>query len=78
VIAGFKWAPLAAADIKTATNTEMAQPKVITIHPPLFPYVLFNTTLATTPLPNKIKMAVPMNSEIKGVIQLELVYNMAI
>jgi hypothetical protein len=77
-MAGFKWAPLAAPDIKTATKTAMAQPNVITIHPLLCPYVLFNTTLATTPLPNRIKMAVPMNSEIKGVIQLELVYNMAI
>ena len=68
LIAGFKCAPLAAAEVYTPTNTAMAQPNDITIQPPLLPKVLFNTTLATTPLPNKIKRQVPVSSEIKGVI----------
>ena len=53
VTAGFKCAPLAAAEAYTPTNTAIAQPKVITIHPLFCPLVLFNRTLATTPLPNK-------------------------
>jgi hypothetical protein len=38
--------------------------------PPLLPLVLGNTTLATTPLPMTITIAVPINSAKNGVIDL--------
>jgi hypothetical protein len=31
-------------------------------HPPACPFVSFNTTLATTPFPSKIRRKVPINS----------------
>jgi hypothetical protein len=44
----------------------MAQPAVITIQPALFPLVPFRTTFATTPLPRRIRIIVPKNSDIQG------------
>jgi hypothetical protein len=66
VTAGLRCAPLDEADANTPVNTAMAHPKVITIHPPLLPLVLFSNTLATTPSPKVINKAVPMISEMKG------------
>src|SRR5260221_11508974 len=52
----------------TAVYTAIAQPKVITIHPPLLPLVLLSTTFATTPSPNMMSIAVPINSPRKGLM----------
>ena len=71
-MAGFKWALLKWEETNTAMNTAMAQPKVITIHPPLLPFVLLRTTLATTPSPNRMSNAVPINSPKKGDIIIGL------
>ncbi len=68
VTAGFKCAPLEDALINTPVNTAIAQPIVITIQPLLNPFVLLSTTLATTPSPRIISIAVPISSPVKGVI----------
>ena len=52
----------------TPTYTASAQPVVTTIQPLLFPIVLFNSTLATTPPPSIISKVVPIISAINGVI----------
>jgi hypothetical protein len=66
VTAGFKCAPLAAAEANTPIKTAMAHPKLITIHPLLWPLVFANTTLATTPLPKAMIKAVPIISARNG------------
>src|SRR5687767_7733957 len=70
VTAGFKCAPLYGPAITTPVNTASAQPVVITIQPELNPLVPFNTTFATTPVPNKIKNIVPISSAANGVITI--------
>jgi hypothetical protein len=62
VTAGLRWAPLIGAAISTPVKTPMAHPKEITIHPLLFPLVFARHTLATTPLPKQMIIAVPKNS----------------
>jgi len=42
--------------------TASAQPVVMTIQPELFPFVRCSTTLATTPSPSTMRMAVPNSS----------------
>src|SRR3954468_13538812 len=42
--------------------TASAQPVVMTIQPELFPFVRCRTTLATTPSPSTMRMAVPNSS----------------
>ena len=46
----------------TAMVTPSAQPAVMTIHPELWPLVRCSTTLATTPSPSTIRIAVPNTS----------------
>jgi len=41
---------------------------VITIHPPLFPFVLVSNTLQTTPFPKRTRTMVPKNSAKNGFI----------
>src|SRR5258706_13791844 len=73
VTAGFKCPlPPRCVEAYTPTNTAIAQPNVITIHPLLFPFVLFSTTLATTPSPRIISKAVPTNSPRNGDINFNL------
>src|SRR5687768_15174124 len=62
VTAGLRCAPLNGAAQNAPTKTANAQPAVMTIQPELFPLVRGSTTFATTPLPNKMSIAVPMNS----------------
>src|SRR5438105_8182182 len=59
VTAGFRCAPLILLTQYTAIVTPSAQPAVITIQPELWPLVRCSTTLATTPSPNTIRIAVP-------------------
>ena len=62
VTAGLMCAPLNRWAQNTPTNTPSAQPAVMTIQPELLPLVRASTTLATTPLPKMMRIAVPMNS----------------
>src|SRR6266511_1841732 len=65
VTAGLMWAPLNRPTAYTATATARPQPKVMTIHPEFCDLVLFNTTPATTPSPNRISSPVPIASAVK-------------
>jgi hypothetical protein len=49
-------------------KTANAQAVVIAIKPPACPLVFGSKTLATTPDPNKMRMAVPINSATNGFI----------
>ena len=62
VTAGLMCAPLTRCEQSTPTYTPSAQPAVMTIQPELLPLVRESTTLATTPLPKIMRIAVPMNS----------------
>ena len=64
VIAGFRCAPLTRPTAYTATITATAHPKVMTIHPLPSPFDRASSTLATTPSPNKMSMAVPIASAV--------------
>src|ERR1700684_2931564 len=48
--------------VNTPAITANAHPLVITIHPAPSAFERFKTTFATTPLPSKMSMSVPMNS----------------
>src|SRR5688500_959667 len=63
VTAGFRCAllPTASATM-TAQITASPQAVVMTIHPPFSAYEPFNDTPATTPLPSKISVMVPISS----------------
>src|SRR5688572_15789676 len=64
VTAGFRWAsglPQARA-VKTPATTANAQPAVIASQPAFSPFDPFSRTPATTPLPSRIRIAVPRNS----------------
>src|SRR6266511_2703985 len=65
VTAGLMWAPLNRPTAYTATATARPHPKVMTIHPEFCDLVLFNTTPATTPSPNRISSPVPIASAVK-------------
>jgi hypothetical protein len=69
VTAGFKCAPLGCATT-TPQKTANAHAAVITIQPEFWPFVLFNTTFATTPLPSSTSVVVPRNSDINGDMRL--------
>ncbi len=62
VTAGFRCAPLNWPTASTATMTPMPQPKVMTIHPAFSALDWLNSTPATTPLPSRIRSAVPITS----------------
>src|SRR4030081_1706111 len=62
VTAGFRCAPLMLLTQYTAIVTPRAQPAVMTIQQELWPFVRWSTTLATTPSPSTIRMAVPNSS----------------
>ncbi|MPM78569.1 hypothetical protein SDC9_125580 [bioreactor metagenome] len=62
VTAGFRWAPDIGPAIITPVKTASPHPMVITIQPPLFPFVPLRTTLATTPFPRRISTIVPISS----------------
>src|SRR5580698_231438 len=66
VTAGFRCDLLAAAEQYTPTKTPIAQPKLMTIHPLLYPLDFCRTTLLTTPCPRIMTIPVPMNSPQKG------------
>ncbi len=66
VTAGLRCAPLMLFTQYTAIVTPNAQPAVITIQPELLPLVLLRTTLATTPSPSMIRIAVPKTSARSG------------
>src|SRR5579871_6357755 len=66
VTAGLRCAPLYLATQNTPTKTARPQPQAMTIQPEPWPLVFCNTTLATTPLPSKMRMAVPISSARKG------------
>src|SRR5436190_1137897 len=68
VIAGLRYAsrlPQATA-VKTPAITANAHPPVMTIHPAPSALVRFSKTFATTPLPSRIRIIVPMNSPNSG------------
>src|SRR6516165_6231123 len=52
----------------TPTITARAQPAVMTIHPDDSAFERLSSTPATTPLPSRIRISVPMNSPKKGVV----------
>ena len=66
VTAGFKWAPEIFPATYTPIITANPQPSVMFVYPPLTispgAPVPKRTTMATTPLPNRIRISVPMNS----------------
>src|SRR3954467_14793011 len=62
VTAGLRCAPLTLLTQYTAMVTPSAQPAVMTIQPELWPLVRCSTTLATTPSPSTIRIAVPNTS----------------
>src|SRR4051812_47170648 len=64
VNAGFKWASVSPIEIATATpeKTASAQPAVMATHPAFSALDLPRRTPPTTPLPKRIKIAVPTNS----------------
>src|ERR1700694_4054606 len=66
VTAGLRWAPDLAATY-TPARTAMAHPHVIIKKPPLLPLVLARRTLATTPQPSNVNIAVPNISDRKMV-----------
>ena len=69
VTAGFKWAPLYELDMYAPTKTENPQALVIRTHLDWFSaFVFFKLTFATTPEPRRSNIAVPIISNIKGVI----------
>src|ERR1051325_491265 len=68
--AGLRCASLSEAEATTPTKTASAQPSVMTIQPELFPLVPLSSTLATTPSPNRISNAVPINSPRNGFMNL--------
>jgi hypothetical protein len=68
VTAGFKCPPLILLVTYTPIKTAIIHPKTMEMSPPLFPFVLGSTTLATTPLPIVMTRAVPKNSAAKGVM----------
>ena len=68
VNAGLKLAPDAAPKIKAGTSTARPQASVIWTAPAPFMPDLFRLTLATTPSPNRMRIMVPTNSAIYGVI----------
>src|SRR5687768_4683082 len=74
VTTGLRCAPLNGATQKTATNTAIAHPQVITIQPEPDPFVSLSTTFATTPSPSSKRIAVPtssaMNADMKCPIGL--------
>src|SRR5919107_4573295 len=62
VTAGFRCAPLNCPMANTATMTAMPHPNVMTIQPLFCPFDRFSSTQATTPLPSRIRSAVPITS----------------
>src|SRR5438105_4673929 len=72
VTAGFRCAPLMRFTQYTAMVTPNAQPAVMTIQPELCPFVRCSTTLATTPSPSTIRIAVPKTSARMGDMLLRL------
>src|ERR687897_98960 len=62
VTAGLRCAPLNWLTANTATMTAMPHPNVMTIQPEFCPLDRFSSTHATTPLPSKIRSAVPITS----------------
>ena len=62
VTAGFRCAPLNWPTANTPTMTAMPQPNVMTIQPEFWPFDRFSSTHATTPLPSRIRSAVPITS----------------
>ena len=62
VTAGFRCAPLNCPTAKAPVMTARPQPNVITTQPPFWPFDWASSTHATTPLPSKIRSAVPMTS----------------
>ena len=62
VTAGFRCAPLNCPTANAPTITAIPQPNVITIQPLFCPLDSLNNTHATTPLPSRIRSAVPIVS----------------
>src|SRR3954453_17092811 len=62
VTAGLRWAPLNWPTANAAVMTAMPHPQVMTIQPLFSPLELASRTQATTPLPSRIRMAVPITS----------------
>src|SRR5699024_12771944 len=62
VTSRFKCAPAILPTAYTPIVTANPQPVTITIQSAPFPLLLFKLTLATTPPPNSISIAVPKNS----------------
>src|ERR687896_960746 len=62
VTAGLLCAPLNCPTAKTEIATAMPQPNVMTIQPPFWAFDWLSSTPATTPLPNRIRIAVPITS----------------
>ena len=62
VTAGFRCAPLNWPTANAPVITAMPQPKVMTIQPLFCPFDRFSSTQATTPLPSRIRSAVPITS----------------
>src|SRR3954453_9124346 len=65
VTAGLRCAPLNRPTAKMAIVTAMPQPNVMTIHPPFSALECARSTAATTPSPNRIRIAVPITSDPK-------------
>src|SRR6476469_9794320 len=64
VTAGFRCEPERQAT-DAPTNTAKPHPKLISSQPPPVPFDLASTTVATTPQPSRINVAVPMTSQRK-------------
>ena len=65
VTAGFRCAPLNCPTANTPAITAMPQPNVMTIQPLFCPLDWVSSTQATTPLPSRIRSAVPITSAAK-------------
>ena len=65
--AGFRCAPGLGRDDRHRQKTAMPHPQVTIRNPPLLPLVPLSATLATTPQPSRVSMAVPNTSDRKTI-----------
>ena len=72
VTAGLRCAPLNCPTASAPTITAMPQPKVMTIQPAFSALERLSRTAATTPLPRRIRSAVPMTSAPKMLTRSDL------